>query len=403
MRFQYHGLQRDGRLVAGLIEATSERSAHRDLLKRGVQPTAIRMAAIAAPAPGSRGRRRSLRRRDYAAMLKQLQALIGGGVPISEAVTALADVAENATLAAAYGNLNAALRRGDPFPEALVACFPAIPTHIHRMIAAGDLSGRLAEAMADAAAELEHEIRTRNELRQALVYPAFLVLFGVCAVLFIFLVVVPRFAAMLQGNLQKLPLVSYLVIAAGVWFRGHVLLALASLAGVGLTIGYAFYRPATREAALRVLSRLPLLRRWLLDIEIARWSAVLARLLENRVPLVQSLELARSVLRAHGLHERLTPAERDVRAGAALAAALEGCAFLSAPALTLIRVGERSGKLAEMVRSIATLYDEAVRNRTRLVLSIIEPVAIVLIGGVIGLIATAIFLAITSINRVPGL
>lgn len=403
MRFQYKGLQPDGRLVTGLIDATSERSALRDLSKRGVQPTGIQIAALGEQAARSRTRRRALRRQDYAALLKQLQALIGGGVPVGEAVAALAEVAGNPVLSEAYRNLNSGLRRGDPFPDALAACFPGMPRHIQRLVAAGDLSGRLAEAMADAAAELEYEIKTRNELRQALVYPAFLVVFGVCAVVFMFLVVVPRFAAMLQGNLEKLPILSFAVIATGVWFRAHVLLALSGFAAAVLMAGYVLWRPESRDRALGLLFRVPFLRRWLVDIEIARWSGLLARLLQSRVPLEQSLELARSILRQRGLRDRLTRVERDVRAGIDLAAALENSTILSTPALTLIRVGERSGKLADMVRSVCTLYDEAVRNRTRLVLSIIEPVAIVLIGAVIGLIATAIFMAITSINRIPGL
>jgi general secretion pathway protein F len=401
MRFQYQALQRDGRIVTGLVEAPSERSAHRDLLKRGVQPTSI---AVAAARQGQAFRRkRPVARRDHSTILKQLHVLIAGGVPIAEAVTALADATDHPALAAAYAELNASLRRGDPFPAAFERCFPAIPVHVHRMVAAGDLSGRLAEALADAATETEQESKIRTELRQALVYPAFLVGFGFLAVMFIFVVVVPRFATMFQGKFDKLPLLSYLVIAFGMWFRQHLVLALASILGIGIVAGYGLTRPRFREMALGWLSRVPILRSWLRDIEIARWAAVLARLLENRVPLIQSLELARTVLRGRVAQLRLSQVEREVRGGAALAAALDGSAFLAGSALTLIRVGERSGNLAEMVRSIATIYGDSVRHRTRIALSIIEPVAIVLIGGVIGLIAMAIFLAITSINNVPGL
>ena len=121
------------------------------------------------------------------------------------------------------------------------------------------------------------------------------------------------------------------------------------------------------------------------------------------MPLIQSLELARTALRGRDIQLRLARVERDVRAGATLAAALDDSVFLAPSALTLIRVGERSSKLPEMVRSIAAIYEDTVRSRTRVALAIIEPVAIVLIGGVIGLIAVAIFLAITSINNVPGL
>lgn len=402
MRFQYQAVHADGRVVTGLIEAPSERVAHRDLLKRGVHPTAIGVAAAVRPGPMLR-RRRSLGPREHAIILKQLATLLDGGVPIAEAATALAEATDQPSLAAAYAALNTGLRRGENFPAAFAEAFPAIPEHIHRMIGAGDLSGRLAEALADAAAETEHAAKVRTEFRQALVYPMFLVGFGVLAVIFIFIVVVPRFAAIFQGKLDKLPLLSYLVIAAGMWFRAHLILALALIGGGVIAAGYGLTRPRLREAALEAMARLPLLRSWLHEVELARWAAVLARLLENRVPLIQSLELARSVLHFRDLQSHLGQAERDVRSGAALAAGLDRGGFLSGPALTLIRVGERSGNLAGMVRNIATMYEERVRNRTRIALSIIEPAAIIMIGGIIALIATAIFLAITSINQVPGL
>ena len=181
MRFHYQALQRDGKLISGLIEAVSERGAHRDLLRRGIQPTVINPAAGSSEAAG-RGRR--LTRRDYATALKQLHTLVAGGVPIAETVTALAEAADHPMLARAYGELTARLRRGEAFPAAFVQCFPAIPQHIHRLIEAGDLSSRLDEALADAAEELEHEAKVRTELRQTLVYPAFLVVFGLSAVLF---------------------------------------------------------------------------------------------------------------------------------------------------------------------------------------------------------------------------
>jgi general secretion pathway protein F len=166
---------------------------------------------------------------------------------------------------------------------------------------------------------------------------------------------------------------------------------------------YGVQQPAWRAQARESLSRLPFLRDWLIDVETARWAGVLARLLENRVPLLQSLELARTALRSREVQQRLIQVERLVRTGGTLAKALDEHRFLPPTALSLVRVGERSGSLAQMMRSVATIYDDIVRNRIKAVLSLVEPIAILLIGGAIGLVAVAIFLAITSINNVPGL
>ena len=401
MQFRYQALERDGRLVSGLIEAPSERSAHRDLLKRGVRPTEIGPAPL--PGGTTRRRRRILNRRDAASVVRQLYALVAGGVPIPEAVAALAETADHSALATAYGELTAGLRRGEPFPIVFARCFPQIPVYVHRVIEAGDFTGRLAEALADAAAALEHEAKIRAELRQTLIYPAFLVVFGFLAIVFIFLVVVPRFAAIFRGKLDRLPFLSHLVIGTGMWVRDNIVLTVVLLIGIAALVGYLLTSPRARAGMFDTVCRVPFLREWLIEVEIARWAAVLAHLLKNRVPLLQSLELARTALRQRQLQVRLGRVESDLRAGADLTEALGDSVFLAPTALSLVRVGERSGSLPEMIGRIAEFYDERVRSRSRVALSVIEPTAIILIGAIVGLVAIAIFLAITSINRIPGL
>lgn len=401
MRFQYQALQQDGTLVVGQIEAPSARGAHRDLLKRGMQPTRISVAGVRARA--TRRRTKKAKHHDLTYVLKELHSLVIGGVPIAEAVTALRDATQHPALIAAYSELNADLRHGEKFSKAFQRCFPKFPSYIYRIIESGELTGRLGAALADAAEEMEHTAKVRTELRNALVYPAFLVGFGILAVLFIFMVVVPRFAIMFKGKFDKLPMISYVVIVFGMWVRNHLLLWGMLVAGLVVAGIYAFRQPKIRGLALALLSRTPVLRHWLTEFETARWSAVLARLLENRVPLMQSLELARSTLKSEEVQRRLVQVERSVRGGGALTAALDDNRVLPATALTLVRVGERSGNLPEMVRNVAAIYDEIIRNRIKVMLSIIEPVAILLIGAAVGVLAVAIFLAITSINDITGM
>jgi len=404
MKFQYQALQPDGRAVSGQIEAPSLRGAHRDLVRRGVQPMEISAATLAQPGRSSwLPTRRKARRADHLYVLKEMHALFAGGVPIAEAVSALAEAAENPALAASYADLNARLRRGEKFSAAFAHCFPSFPIYIYRVVEAGELSGRLGAALADAAAQMEHEAKVGAELRSALVYPLFLVGFGLLAILFIFIVVVPRFATMFRGKFDQIPFLSYVVIASGMWFREHLLLTATLAALLGVMVAYGVMQPEWRVRARELVARLPYLRTWMVEAETARWAAVLARLLENRVPLMQSLELARTALRSRDIQSQLLQVERSVRTGGALAKSLDEHRFLPSTALSLVRVGERSGNLAEMMRSVAQIYEEIVRNRIRNVLSLIEPVAIVLIGGAIAMVAVAIFMAITSINNVPGL
>src|ERR1700676_601937 len=274
MRFQFQAVQPDGRLVTGQVEAASPRGAYRDLLARGIRPTAITPAAGRMRARA--GMRRKAGRRDYLYVLKELHALVAGGVPIAEAVAALEEAAAPPALAAAFRELHAGLRRGEPVAATFARCFPDLPVHIHRIIEAGDLSGRLGEALGDAAAEVESAARVRTELRNALVYPIFLIAVGLIAILFMFVVVVPRFAGMFRGKLDQLPWLSYVVIAGGMWVREHLMLgaAVGIVAAAGLV--YVLQQSEIRGRLRGGLGRLPLVGVWLVEVETARWAAVLA-------------------------------------------------------------------------------------------------------------------------------
>ena len=127
---------------------------------------------------------------------------------------------------------------------------------------------------------------------------------------------------------------------------------------------------------------------------------MLATLLENRVPILAAMELAEASLRLNSLRYRLQPVLREIRAGKKIADAMETTRLLQVSGLNLIRVGERSGELPKMLRTLAQLYENAGRQRLKRFLVLLEPAAILLIGGVIGFIMVAIMLAITSLSNV---
>jgi general secretion pathway protein F len=142
------------------------------------------------------------------------------------------------------------------------------------------------------------------------------------------------------------------------------------------------------------------LGKFLLEAEAGRWTSMLATLLQNRIPLVQSLALARNSLTVESLKGRLIQVERAVRGGNALATALEDYGTFDEILVNLIRVGERSGRLAEMLRSAAAFAEQKGRDRIKRVMALLEPAAILVIGVVIGAIVISLFTAIASINNV---
>jgi general secretion pathway protein F len=214
-----------------------------------------------------------------------------------------------------------------------------------------------------------------------------------------FTFVVPKFAGLLK-RADDLPLLASAVLNTGMFLRQWYWVVLLLLAGVAVALARVLRDPAKRAQWLEALERLPVLGVCRVESETATWARVLATLLSNRVPLMEALGLAQESVVAPGRRARLEEVARNVRSGIPLADALEEQQTLTATGYNLVRVGERSGELPAMLQSLARLCQEAGRARMKQFLALLEPAAILLIGGAIGVIMIGIILAITSANDV---
>src|SRR5690606_21338063 len=296
-----------------------------------------------------------------------------------------------------FDAISTGLRRGQSFSDALAATGLPLPGYFMTLVRAGEQAGLLAQSLADGVAQMEYDEQVRGEVRQALTYPAVLVVAGLGAVVLMFTFVVPRFASLLERG-ADLPWLAWVVLNGGMFARAYIGWILAALAIVAVLAARSLARPQPRARWLGRLERWPVIGPWRVEAELASWSKILATLLANRVPLLDALGLAQEGVRSPDRRARLDEVARAVRAGMPLADALEEQAALNATGNNLVRVGERSGELPAMLRSLGRLCENAGRVRMKQFLALLEPAAILVIGGIIGLIMIGIILAITSAN-----
>lgn len=394
--FRYEAINPDGTLLKGQVEARDIKDATRELKRRGLTPVALDEAKARA----LKSRARTLGPRERMLAIGELAMLVEAGVPLAEALPTLAERGGDDPLARAFTEMDRQLKRGRPILDALRAGFPDLPAYVFQLVEAGAETGELGGALKDASLQMEAEDKMRQEMRNALTYPLVLVCAGVGAVLFIFTAVVPRFSAMFAGRMNELPALSRWVLGIGVLVNDNLAASLMATAGLLALLVLALRRPETRQRLFELSLRLPAIGPWLAEQEIARWAGMMAKLLANRVALMRALELARGALKSATLAQQMSQVERMVRGGATLSRALSDNTRFDATSLNLIRVGERAGQLPQMLGSLAALHERVSRDRMKRVLSLIEPAAILIIGGVIGVFVTAIILAITSVNQI---
>lgn len=396
MRFDYTARDSAGQSHSGQIEATSQADAVSRLSAQGMTPVSLRARTEVAPAK-SAARRGTIKLADQVVLLRELATLLTAGVTLGDALPSLVQAYENQPLGLPLAQMEALVRGGGRLSDALRIDALHMPIYVIALSQAGEASGDIARALQEAADQLELARKAAEDMRSALIYPSVLVGAGTLAVFFIFVGVVPRFANLIRGS-RQVPELSRWVIESGVYVRGHLLevgLILAALVG---TVVISLSRESTRRVLLQGLLRVPVVGPWLVQAELGRWATVLGSLLSNRVPILTAMELAQGVIRLDALRSGLERATKGLQQGQSLSAGLETQAWFPRTRLNLIRVGERSGELPKMLLALGHSQRDAAAVLQRRMLGLIEPIAILIIGAVIGLVMVSVMMAITSFD-----
>lgn len=399
--FKYRAQDAAGRMVSGQLEARDQAQAARELLRQGLKPLELKSedaSAAVVPVLSAGQARRRITVADKVVALSELSTLLKAGVPLDEALSSLASGHAANAMGAGMGLALKAVRSGQSLHDAIQASGLNLPEHLLTLVKVGEASGQLAAALADAAEQLDLSRRLAQELRNALTYPAVLVTAGLAAVLIIFIGVIPRFAPLLRGARANVPEFSLWVIETAVFMKANLLFLGMAAAALVMGLIVLFSRAAFRRALMDRLAMMPVVGPWLRDAEVGRWATLMGTMLRNRVPLLQALRLSQGATGLRDFTLLISSAARDLEHGRSLYDCLRHSPWIPAARLNLIKVGERSGTLDAMLSSLGSMQTEAARERQKQAMALIEPVAILVIGAVIGVLMVSVMMAITSMN-----
>ncbi|WP_448585948.1 type II secretion system F family protein [Thermaurantiacus sp.] len=341
----------------------------------------------------------ALGRSARAALVRELATLVAV-MPISEAVDTLARQGRRGREAAVLRETNRALQAGRPLALALPGA--AFPPDIRATIAAGEASGRLPALLNRLADSLEADLALRSKLVSALAYPALLLVVALAVVVVMLAFVVPGIAEQYAGTGTELPgLTRAVLTVAGVLAGWGWLLALALGAGL-VALLVAVRRERGRHALDRVLLALPVAGRFVAASEAVRFARLLAVMLAAGLPLAEALHLLAPALGTRPWRAATQTIAAEVRAGRSFSDALSHLPRAPGLLLSLARSGELSGRLAALLESAAGALDRELADRSRTFVSLLEPLIIVVLGGLVGMIILAVLLPILKLNALTG-
>jgi len=393
--FRWEAVDADGRMKQGLLEADTPRSVRDQLRAGGLTPTAVDAAA-------ARGDAFSLVRLPaplLAMTTRQLATLTLSGMPLDQALSAVAEQADDSRAAKLAAQLREQVASGESLPSAL-ARYPRAFSPLYRgLVGAGAETGRLAEVLARLADYLEAREALRQKVILALIYPAVVtvIAFGVIAVLLVY--VVPQVVSVYQQSRQTLPWLTQALIASSGFFRATGLLWLGAI-----VVALAAFAVALRRASFRArwhafLLRLPVVGRLLRSLDTARFASTLAILTGSGAPLLRSLDAAAEVVRRLPLRDAAMRAAALVREGVALSRALREQEVFSPVLIHLVANGEQSGRLAPMLERAAEELERDAERRLAWLAALLQPALIVVMGAIVLVLVLAVMLPIVSMNQ----
>lgn len=394
-RFSYTAMEASGRRHRGREAAASADALQGMLEARGLLVLTI---SPAEEGGGSRsGSAVRVSRRELLDTTRAMAALLPAGLPVVKALEAAIGVS-SAGVTPVLEAVRTAVLGGETLGEALGRHPEAFPPFYIGLIRAGERSGDLAGAFRRLGEQLEREEQIRQRLLSASLYPLLLLVAGGAAVLVLLLLVIPRFVELLQGTGAALPRSTAIVLALSTGLRkGWPLLACAPIPIVGF-MAWARHTTEGRQAWARLLLRVPLVRTVRQNALGARFARLLGTLLGGGAPLLAALNDTIASLDDPVARDEVNRIRDRIREGAALHRAIQDGGLFPPVLVQLVTVGETSGQLQSFLERAATMLEDRTDRLLQRLVALVEPVMILLFGGVVGFVALSLLQAIYSVN-----
>ena len=402
--YSFEALQNDGALRKGVVEADSAKAARTQLRAQSLVPLSVQ--ALAPSSADKRsiwqyniGSSRSFSPNSLAVWTRQLASLVGSGLPLERALAALSDEAESEKQAHLVANLRAEVNAGLGLAKAMSqhpSEFSALYTSV---ISAGEQGGNLGTVLGQLADDLQDQQTLKAKLLSASLYPAIVSAIALLIVIFLLSTVVPQVAQVFSGNQRKLPTLTIFMLALSDFVRNH-----GWTVALLLVLSWLGFHQAMKQRHLRVqfdaaFLRLPILGRLATGYNTARFASTLAMLTGAGVPILKALQSAADTLSNQAMREDVLDALVLVREGAPLAMAIGQKKRFPSLLAMFARLGEQTGQLPLMLQRAAQQLSADVQRRALALATILEPLLIVAMGGVVMLIVLAVLMPIMELNQ----
>ena len=400
MQFDYAAVLESGKRVSGALKSRSRRDAIRQLLNRGYHP--VRVQAARSDRAGRRLADRVFKRislLDTAVFTRQLAALLNAGMPVTQALSTVRRQSRNRHLASVIQDVEETISRdGGTLADALADHRHVFGPVYCGVVRAGEEGGDQVEVLNNLADHLTKSATLRGQVLGAFIYPVFLLFLGMAAIFVLMTFVIPRFQEVFAGFGQDLPVPTQILISVSGFMSQWWWAVLAGMVTGALLIVAVLRKPAVRRKTDQSVLRLPLFGPMLLKLELSRIARTLAALLNSGVRVLEALRVTAETVKNRALRDTFPAITKAIANGETLAGAAEKTGMFPPLFIGLVRTGEETGGLGEMLTQLCGIYEGESERAITGAVKLVEPCLILLMGGVVTAIVAAVMLPIFQAN-----
>jgi type IV pilus assembly protein PilC len=404
-KFSYTA-SKDGKTVHGTAEAVNKKELIKSIRKSGAKPVSIHESKSSQKSKfgllDTLLGQKKVKVKDLAVFTRQLSTMISAGVPMNRSLTTLQKQTNHKYFQSIIADVSKEIEGGKPLADAF-AKYPDVFSDIYvNMVRAGEAGGILDEILNRLAMQLERDSSMRKKVKSAMAYPVVIMTITVIAFFGIMLFVMPKLSKIIKdiaGEDAQLPVYTRAMLAISEFMQANALIIIALLFVASIAVRYYIKTPKGKYKFHALLLRTPVVKVVIVKVAIARFARTFSSLMAAGVGILDALEVTGGAMGNKVIEKELADAAKEVRNGKQLSEALQNSQYFPTIVGQMLAVGEESGQIDTVLIKLADFYEEEVATTVDAISSIIEPVMIVVLGSIVGVIAASVMGPIASLSK----
>jgi len=397
-QFSYKAIGRNGKSLEGVIEASGPELASRELRSQGMTLLKLEAGGVAGASTEELASGKPPTRENILSFTSELTVLLRAGLPLDRALKVLIDMAVVPQMQQLLSELLKSVKGGKALSQGLMQHEDIFGIFYINMVRSAEASGQLPDVLARLVEYLENAKTTRDSVVSALIYPCILLVVATLAIVGMLGFVVPQFETLFADMGDALPLMTRMVITSAEFVKSYFWLIAIIVAGLVFYLRSWASSEKGRKELHEKLLKMPIAGGIVFEFEVSKFARTAGTLLGNGVPVLQAISIAIDTVENQVIKEALGVLPPAVKAGKRMSSALDKTGMFTPMVIQMIRVGEESGSLGEMMLELAKVFDANVQSGVKRALTMLEPVLILFMGVVIAFIIISILMGILSVN-----